>query len=308
MSWALVFAGQGMQHADMLRWLGDGTAASAGKAVLLDMEARLGSAWRQRLADPAWAGGNAHAQLLLTGLALAAWAELQPLLPPPAIVAGYSVGEIAAFAAAGVFDAASALSLAPQRAACMDEAAAGQETGLMAVTGGAPDAISALCQRFDLDVAIRNAADSMVLGGPRTALDAAADAASAMGLRCVPLNVALASHTRWLAPAAASFARQLQSQSLAAPRRPLVSNALGRVRNAQQACEALAVQIATTVRWDECMEAIAAQRVQAVLEIGPGQSLAKLWQQYRADIPARSADEFRSAASIAAWLHKALQR
>lgn len=304
MSWALVFAGQGMQHADMLRWLSGDAAASPSSIVLRDMEARLGGDWRQRLADPAWAGINANAQLLLTGLALATWAELQPLLPPPAIVAGYSVGEVAAFSAAGVFDSASALSLATQRAACMDEAASGLDTGLMAVTGGAPDAISALCQRFDLDVAIRNAPDSMVLGGPRAPLDAAANAASAMGLRCVPLNVALASHTRWLEPAAASFARQLQSQSLAAPRRPLISNALGRVRHAEQAREALAVQIATTVRWDDCMEAIAAQRVQAVLEIGPGQSLAKMWQQFRADIPARSADEFRSAASIAAWLHK----
>jgi [acyl-carrier-protein] S-malonyltransferase len=298
--WALVFSGQGMQHDGMLPWL-------PRNEMLLAVEHQLAPNWRERLADAAWAGNNAHAQFLLTGTALAAWAELAPLLPPPAIVAGYSVGELAAFSAAGVYDSGTALVLAAQRAACMDLAAAEVPTGLMAASGGAPGAIDALCRRFGLEIAIRNGADSVVLGGLRSALQAAEAAAPEQGLHCTPLNVALASHTHWLQPAAEGFARHLASHLLAAPRRVLLSNARGRIRTADQAREALSAQIACTVRWDECMEALAAQQVRAVLEIGPGQALARLWQQAHAEIPARSADEFRTAVAVAAWLHKAME-
>jgi [acyl-carrier-protein] S-malonyltransferase len=295
MRYALVFSGQGLQHGGMLPWLARDEAVAA-------VESALGADWRGRLADPAWAGRNANAQLLLTGLALAAWSQLAPLLPPPAVVAGYSVGELPAFCAAGVYDVPAALALARERAACMDGAASQADTGLLAVTGLGPDALSALRERFDLDEAIRNGPDSVVLGGPRPALDAAQPAAEGVGARCTRLNVALASHTRWMEPAAQAFARVLDGVALSRPRVPLLSNALGRVRDAAQAREALAVQIARTVRWDECMDAIAAQRVDAVLEIGPGQALARLLQQRFPDLPARSADEFRSAAAVAKWV------
>ncbi|WP_157270656.1 ACP S-malonyltransferase [Azohydromonas aeria] len=296
MRYALVFSGQGMQHPDMLSWLAPGEAVAA-------VEQHVGAGWRARLADAAWAGRNAVAQPLLTGLALAAWSQLAPLLPAaPVGVAGYSVGELAAFCAAGVFDAQTALALARRRAACMDAAAAAADTGLLAVTGLAPDALSALGTRFGLDVAIRNGFDAVVLGGLRAVLDEVVRGAEAQGARCTLLNVALASHTHWMQPAADAFARELAPVPLARPRTALFSNALGRVRDAAQAREALAVQIARTVRWDECMDALFAQRVDAVLEIGPGQALARLWQARYPDIPARCVDEFRSAAAVAKWL------
>ncbi|NML16482.1 ACP S-malonyltransferase [Azohydromonas caseinilytica] len=295
MRFALVFAGQGMQHAGMLPWLARGDGVRA-------VEQQLGEDWRERLADPAWAGRNANAQVLLTGLGLAAWTQLAPLLPPPAMVAGYSVGEMAAFCAAGVYDVPTALSLAQQRAACMDAAAAREATGLLGVTGLAPAGVAALCARFDLEVAIRNGYDSVVLGGRRSALEAALQDAERQGARCTPLNVALASHTRWMREAAEAFERALAPVALSRPRVPLLSNALGRVRDAAQARQALVEQIARTVQWEDCMEALAAQRVDAVLEIGPGQALAKMWQQRCPDIPARSADEFRSAAAVAKWV------
>jgi [acyl-carrier-protein] S-malonyltransferase len=293
--YALVFSGQGMQHPGMLPWL-------AHDDTLREVDRELGRDWRERLGDVAWAGLNAHAQVLLTGLALAAWSQLAAHLPPPAIVAGYSVGEIAAFSVAGVFDTPTALALARQRAVCMDEAAAQADTGLLGVTNTTPNAVQALCAEFDLDIAILNGVGSVVLGGPRAALDDAARAAASQGMRCTPLNVAIASHTRWMAPAANAFAQMLVGAPIARPRRPLLSDALGRVLDAAHAREALSAQLARTVRWDECQEAIAAQRVAAVLEIGPGHALARMWQQRYPDVPARSADEFRSAAAVVAWV------
>jgi [acyl-carrier-protein] S-malonyltransferase len=297
MGLALLFSGQGMQHPAMLPWLvEDGT--------LQRVQQHLGRDWRERLADPAWAGRNAHAQLLLTGLALAAWAQLAPLLPPPAAVAGYSVGELAAFATAGVFDADTALTLAQQRAALMDRAAEALPTGLFGLSGLAGPATERLCAEFGLALAIRNGEDSVVLGGPRESLPAAAKAAHQQGAHATPLNVQLASHTPWMQPAAQAFAQAIAPLELRTPRTLLFSNAAGRITNAEQARSALAIQIDHTVRWDECMENIASRRVACVLEIGPGQALARMWNQRYPQVPARSVDEFRSTGAIADWVRR----
>jgi len=299
--WALVFSGQGLQHPAMLPWLAPG-------ATLAATEALLGTDWRPRLAQPEDAALNRRAQVLLTGTACAAWSQLQPLLAPvvgaPALVAGYSVGELAAFAAAGVFDAGTALALAGHRAEAMDDAARAVPTGLLAVTEATAEGLQTLCAGFDLDVAIRIDAGSAVLGGRRADLPAAAAQALQQGFRCTPLNVALASHTRWMQPAAAAFEQHLAGVAFAAPALPLFTNAAGRVRHAADARTALARQIAQTVAWGDCLEAIAAQCVHAVLEIGPGDALARQWRARHPDVPARSADEFRSAAAIAAWLKR----
>ncbi|WP_011171713.1 MULTISPECIES: acyltransferase domain-containing protein [Burkholderiales] len=300
MSLALIFSGQGMQHAGMLPWLArDDSVCAVADA--------LGSDWRARLADPHWAGRNAHAQPLLVGLACAAWSQLAAHLPTPAVVAGYSVGELAAFAAAGVYGPATAIDLALRRAALMDREAGDAEAGLLAISGLAGPALEQLCGAAGLAIAIRNGLDSAVVGGPRVALAAATDTALRLGARCTPLiNVNVASHTPWMAEAANGFARAISTLSFAAPRMTLLSNFSGGRVDQAQAHEALAAQIDHTVRWDECMEAIAARRVSCVLEIGPGQALARIWNERFAHVPARSADEFRSVAGIAAWVTRTI--
>jgi [acyl-carrier-protein] S-malonyltransferase len=301
MGWALVFSGQGLQHPGMLAWLQHDD-------IVASLEADLGADWRDRLALPEEAAHNRRAQVLLTATSCAAWAQLHPWVEPPALIAGYSVGELAAFAAAGVFDARTAVELAGQRADCMDRAAAAAATGLLGVSGATHGGIEELCARFDLDIAIRIDAGSAVLGGTRPSLQDAAAEAAARGWRCTLLNVQMASHTRWMRPAAESFDHVLARLKLKAPALPLFSNALGRLREASGARTALARQIAQTVAWDECMDAIAARRVHAVLEIGPGAALARMWQERHAHVPTRCVDEFRSAAAIVAWLSRHLGR
>ena len=298
MSYALVFSGQGMQHPAMLPWLAPDHTVHA-------MQQTLGIAdWRERLANTIWAGRNANAQVLLTGLALSAWAQLSPHLSPPSAIAGYSVGELAAFSAAGAFDAATAIDLARQRAALMDRSTESRPTGLLGVSGLGKSALSALCAKFDLAVAIRNDIDSVVLGGPQETLPRAAASALQQGAHCTPLNVQVASHTLWMAQAARDFAALIAPLPFRAPGTVLFSNAAGRVASPHQLKEALSGQIDHTVRWDTCMESIAARRVSCVLEIGPGQALARMWNRQYAPVPARSVGEFRSAAAIVAWLDR----
>jgi [acyl-carrier-protein] S-malonyltransferase len=297
MSFALLFSGQGAQHPAMLPWLAD-------DALVDGVRARLGVAdWRAALADADWASRNDHAQVLLTGLALAAWGQLAPLVAmPPAAVAGYSVGELAAFAAAGVISPEAALDLAPRRAAAMDAAAATTPGGLLAVTGLSGARLERLIADTGLALAIRNGEDAVILGGPVDGLERALERATREGASCQRLPVGVASHTPWMRAAADRFAGLLADVPFRAPRVPLFSNAADRVRDAASARQALATQIATTVRWDECMDDVMARQVRCVLEIGPGQGLARLWNQRHPDVPARACDEFRSIAAVAAWL------
>ncbi|HEX6704804.1 MAG TPA: acyltransferase domain-containing protein [Albitalea sp.] len=299
MSFALLFSGQGTQHPEMLSWLTDDEIVQA-------MCSGLGIPdWRSAVADPAWVERNANAQTLLTGLALSAWRHIAPAVPSPSGIAGYSVGELAAFCAAGVYDPECALGLSRHRAGAMDRCAERMPGGLLAVTGLASDAIDRLCTRTGVTVAIRNGPSGVVLGGPHARLARAEHDATELGARCTRLRVGIASHTPWMREAADDFLRTLSGIPFDTPRIALFGNAIDRVHDEVDAKRALSAQIASTVRWDECMENIHARHVSCVLEIGPGQALARMWNERYPDVPARSCDEFRSVAGVAKWVRTA---
>ena len=301
MALALLFPGQGAQHAGMLPWL---EAQPEAAPVLQALTRQLGRDWRDGLGDAGWLHANAVAQPLLAGLCLAAWQVLAARLPSPTVVAGYSVGELAAFSAAGVFDARTAITLAAVRAQAMDESVAGLHTGLLALQG--PDAL----RRAEADgvaIAIRISRERVIVGGTSAALESHAARWAAAGLRCTRLPIAIASHTPAMAPAAAAFAQGLAALSLHTARLPIVCNFnAAALRQSAALAEALAGQIASTVRWDECMDAIAERGVRGVLEVGPGNTLAAMWRERHPDIPVRSVDEFGSADGVAAWVHAQL--
>lgn len=298
MSYAVLFSGQGAQHPAMLPWLGT-------DPLIERMQAMLGIGdWRRALEDPAWAVRNRNAQMLLTGVGLAAWRTLAARLPAPAAIAGYSVGELAAFSAAGVFTAETALDLASARAEAMDRCAAATPGGLLAVSGLDEGALLRLGAGTGVAIAIRIDRSSLVLGGPSAALSSVERQATAMGARCTLLAVSIASHTPSMQPAADAFLATLERLELAAPRTTLIGNATGdRLLDVQSARTALARQMATTVRWSECLDTLHARRVNCVLEIGPGRALAAGWNRIHPDVPARSVEDFRSIESVTAWVH-----
>lgn len=300
MTLALLFPGQGAQHAQMLPWL---DAQPEAAPTLQALAAHLGTDWRSRLGDPSWANTNRVAQLLLTGVGIAAWRVLAVRLPRPAVVAGYSVGELAAFAAAGVFDDATALDLAEVRAQAMSDSVAGQHTGLLAVQG--PGALALAEAAQGLSVAIRIGGERVIVGGAATVLDAAAASCSDAGLRCTRLPIAIASHTPAMAAAANVFAQRLAALDLRPAQAPVVCNLTGAAsRNSAELGRALAGQIASTVRWDDCMDSIAERGVRCVLEVGPGATLAAMWRERHPAIPARSVDEFRGPQGVLQWVNQ----
>lgn len=303
---ALLFSGQGMQYADMLSWM------NPANPLLLQMQELLNvSDWRAAMRDTHWASTNVHAQVVLTACALAAWQQLQKQVPALqsssgslAAVAGYSIGELAAACVAGVLSARDTVRLAGQRAALMDQAGAGQDSSMLAISGVSIRTIEQWCQAQGAALAIRNGPDSAVCAGPRDRLSALEKFAQEQGARCTPLAVNIASHTHWMSSAAQAFQEQLNQSELAAPTLPWPTNAGVWVHSTTSAAQALSAQMMQTVQWDSCMEQIEERQPDVVLEIGPGRSLATMWNQRYPEIPARSVDEFQTLDGLQRWLSR----
>lgn len=298
MSFALLFSGQGTQHTAMLPWLADDALVHRTRDALGVPD------WRVALQDAEWSVRNRNVQILLTGMALAAWNQLAPQLPAPAAIAGYSVGELAAFSAAGVYDADTAIELAGQRADLMDACTAQAPGGLLSISGLPAADIERLVTDAACHVAIRLDPQSLIAGGEEETLNKLLADALSKGASCTRLKVKVPSHTPLMQAAADAFAKLLASTALRAPGGVLFANALPRVDNAAQAAQALSSQISRTVEWDACLQSLEARRVSCVLEIGPGAALSAMWNRRHPETPARSIDEFRSAASIVNWVQR----
>ncbi|NCN69628.1 MAG: malonate decarboxylase subunit epsilon [Betaproteobacteria bacterium] len=303
MNYAVLFSGQASQHPDMLPWLEAEPACSHALAL---MAAHLGADWRQQLQDPATRSHNAFAQVLITGAALAAWTALQQRLPgAPAVVAGYSVGELAAFGCAGVLTTAQAIDLAALRAHLMDQAVDKLDTGLLAVTGLSEAMVQATCVNLGLECAIRISPSQHVFAGTDAALNHALPQLTARGAQCTRLEVRVASHSSWMLPAIDAFWQALSSEPFGNPLCPVALNATGTLcRQPNQLRAGLSQQLAHTVQWSTCMDAIAERQVACVLEVGGGTALARMWNDQHPNIPARALDDFRQPQRAVDWLMK----
>jgi len=302
-TYAALFPGQASQHADMLSWLESEPAATS---ILRSMCLILGSDWRDRLHDARWRNSNAVAQVLITGSSLAACAVLAPLLPgPPAVVAGYSVGELAALSCTGAVSAESALALAADRAAAMDRSVRGHATGLLSVCGLDEHTLSGLCDALGLEIAIRIAVDRVVVAGEHESLQEAQRRLAQRGTACRRLPIELASHSSWMRGASGEFAASLAQLHLGPLQCPMALNADGLPTRRLEAVKAgLSRQVSATVQWAACMETIVESGVSCVIEVGAGRALSTLWRQQYRGLPVRALDEFRQANSVAKWVER----
>lgn len=303
MSYAVLFSGQSSQHPDMLPWL---ETEPACRDALQMMMAHLGVDWRGKLRNPAIKSNNIFAQVLITGTALAAWSAIKQRLPEgPALVAGYSVGELPAFSCAGVLTTAQALDLAALRARLMDHAVAHLSTGLLAVMGMSESAVLGACATLGLECAIRVGQQHSVFAGTDAALTQALSVLTALGAQCTRLDVQVASHSSWMTEAAQTFAQTLSAVSFAAPHCPLVPNVLGQLsRQPDILRKALGDQLACTVQWSSVMDTVAERQISCVLEVGGGSALSRMWNERHAHIPARGLDEFRHPQGAVDWISK----
>lgn len=232
------------------------------------------------VADAETIKDTAVAQPLIVATSLLALDRLQQALGPlptwAGAVAGHSVGEFAAVAAAGVLDPAEAIRLVAIRGRAMAAAAAEESTGMAAVMGGEPEQVLTALEALDLVGANINGAGQIVAAGSTGAIEQLR-ADPPAGTRVVPLAVAGAFHTRYMAPATEPVATATGSLSPADPAITLLSNADGQpVHDGAAALTRLADQITAPVRWDLCQQYLADDGVRLVIELAPGGVLTGL--------------------------------
>jgi [acyl-carrier-protein] S-malonyltransferase len=282
----LLCPGQGGQHAGMF----DLARLDPGARAFLDgcaLPATPDALFDNRVAQPA-----------IVCATLAMWQALQSRLPVPKLVAGYSIGELAAYGVAGALD--NAVALAEARAALMDAAASGQPQGLAAVSG-----VDVAQVRNIIDVAIVTGADSCIAGGLEAQL--AALPARLPTARVQRLPVGVAAHTALMAGAVAPFAQLLEGATFAPWRCPVLAGVDAvRVARPDMAIDRLARQLASTIDWAACMDAASEAGITVALELGPGAALSRMLRERHPHIACRSVADFHTLDGIASWVTREL--
>jgi [acyl-carrier-protein] S-malonyltransferase len=274
---ALLAPGQGAQTTGMLApWLALAEAedriAVWSRAAGLDLR-RLGTT-----ADAEEIRDTAVAQPLIVALSLLAAEELlrRVDLPADAPVVGHSVGELTAVAVAGVLSAGEAVALAAARGRAMASACALEPTGMSAVLGGDPGDVATALTQLKLNPANHNGAGQIVAAGRLDALAALA-ARKPARTRVMPLPVAGAFHTPFMASAERTLAEYAAQLAAKDPSRPLLSNADGElVTDGAEMLRRLVAQVTRAVRWDSCMATLRALNITATIELPPAGTLSGL--------------------------------
>ncbi|AKZ63922.1 malonyl CoA-ACP transacylase [Herbaspirillum hiltneri N3] len=304
---AVLCPGQGGQHPAMFDLL---RADTRGQDILREqvLATRFDRPLDEILHDPQLLFANRYAQPLIVATGLAAWRVLRDELPPPALVAGYSIGELTAYGVAGALTDNEAIDLAAARAAYMDASLAqAPHQGLMSVGGVEAGEVEELLRRHGAFVAIVTGFDTLIAGGRSDDLLAAANELEGLGARTGILPVGIASHTPLMESALSPFTAALDALDFREPACAVLAGVSGlEIHDIPSARRTLAQQLTHTIRWSSCMDACAERGVGVALELGPGSALSRMLRERHPHIECRSVSDFRSLAGVVNWLRSRL--
>jgi [acyl-carrier-protein] S-malonyltransferase len=290
MSNAFLFPGQGSQAVGMGRQLAE--ASDAARKVFEAVDEALG----QKLSTLMWEGPEdqltltENAQPALMAVSLAAMAVLAEkgvsLATVAKYVAGHSLGEYSALAAAGALEIADAAKLLKTRGRAMQEAVPVGEGAMAALLGADLDQAKALAKAASegevCQAANDNAPGQVVISGAKAAIERAVKLAPEYGARrAVPLPVSAPFHCSLMAPAAEAMREALASVAIKAPAVPLIANVLAApISDPDEIRARLVEQVTGTVRWRESMMFLQADGVNTVYEIGSGRVLTGIARRF----------------------------
>lgn len=279
---AFIFPGQGSQAIGMGKAFYD--ASPAARKVFEEANAALGLPLTRVMfegpeSELALTANTQPAVLTASVAAAAACAErgLQP-----ALVAGHSLGEYAALVVAGALRLHDAVRVVRKRGEFMQQAVPVGTGAMAAVMGLSLDAVEALCRDAArgevVEVANVNSAAQIVIAGHKPAVErAVALAGERGGKKSVLLPVSAPFHCALMKPAAERLAAELAQIPVADPTIPVVRNVdAGVTRAARDVVPFLLSQVASPVRWTECVQRLAAEGTTAFVEVGPGRVLTAL--------------------------------
>jgi [acyl-carrier-protein] S-malonyltransferase len=279
---AFVFPGQGSQAVGMGKAFHD--ASPAARAVFEQADAALGvpltrvmfEGPERELALTA----NTQPAVLTASVAAAAACAERGLTP--ALVAGHSLGEYSALVVAGALQLADAVRVVRKRGELMQEAVPVGTGAMAAIMGLSLDAVEAVCRESAqgevVEIANINSAAQIVIAGHARAVErTVALAGQRGGKKSVLLPVSAPFHCALMKPAADRLAAELRGVTVAAPRIPVVRNVdAGVTRSASDVVPLLLSQVASPVRWTDCVARLAAEGATTFVEVGPGRVLTAL--------------------------------
>jgi [acyl-carrier-protein] S-malonyltransferase len=299
---AFAFPGQGSQSVGM------GESLASAYPVAAETLAVADAALREPITALAFRGPaedldrtqNAQPALLATSIAYlralqAALAAEGRATLQPAYFAGHSMGQYSAMVAAGVISLDDGIRLVRERGLRMQ--ASGRDGAMAAVIGlddaRLPELLAAGQAHGVFGVANRNSPGQVVVSGERAAVEAAAEAAKALGAkRAIVLPVSVAAHSPLMAEAADGMRGVLAGVTFLDPAAPLLANADARPLTTGEACRAELVDHLTTgVDWVGAVEAMAAAGVTTFIEVGPGRVLTGLIKRIVPDLEAIALDD-----------------
>ena len=225
----------------------------------------------------------------------------------PALMAGHSLGEYSALVCAGVLNFADAVKLVELRGKLMQEAVPEGTGAMQAIIGLDDAAIRKACEESAQGQVVSpvnfNSPGQVVIAGNKEAVERAGAACKAAGAkRALPLPVSVPSHCALMKPAADKLAVALESITFNAPAVPVINNVDVKAETDAAAIRhALVRQLYSPVRWTESVEAMAAQGVTQLLEMGPGKVLTGLTKRIVDSLTAAAVND---TASLAAALGK----
>ena len=287
MSTAFTFPGQGSQTVGMGKDLAD--AFPAARAVFEEVDEALG----EKLSSLMWEGEieeltlTANAQPALMAVSLAAVRALEAsgfdLATKVSYVAGHSLGEYSALAAAGTFSVADAARLLRIRGNAMQDAVPVGQGAMAAIIGLDQTEVEAVCVAAAADggacqIANDNGGGQLVVSGSKGAVEQAAELAKEKGAkRALLLPVSAPFHSELMQPAAETMQAALQEVEMNAPVVPLIANVLATpVSEPAEIAGLLVRQVTGRVRWNETITWLAANDVHDVYEVGAGKVLTGL--------------------------------
>ena len=281
MSYAFVFPGQGSQSVGMLAELASSNPIV--EAVFAEASAVLGyDLWDvvQNDAD----GKLNQTDVTQPAMLAAGIAVYRTLMAKadvaPAYLAGHSLGEYTALVASGVMTLAQGIELVAERGRLMQTAVPAGQGGMAAVLGLEDDAVVAVCDKVDgiVEAVNFNSPGQVVIAGNKEAVEIAMQAATDAGAsRVVPLAVSVPSHCSLMKPAADALAIKLAGMTFSDAQIPVLHNVNVAVStSADEIKEALVKQLYQPVQWVKTVEAMKADGVDSLYEIGPGKVLMGL--------------------------------